>query len=357
MSAAQPLALLLAGGTGGHVYPAMAVALELRERGYRLGWVGTSRGLESRVVPEAGIELHTLPMRGIRGKGLLQQVQAIVMLGWSLLASLALMARRRPAVVIGMGGYASVPAALAAWLLRRPLVLQEQNAVAGSANRNLARFARRIVTGFPGVLTQHTQAEYLGNPIRREMIAAGERRDSEGVEGRALRILVLGGSLGARALNEAMPRVAAALGVSCEWHHQCGAAHVEAASAAYQAQGVTAQVLPFIEDMAEAYAWADLVVCRAGALTVAELAVMACPSVLVPLPHAIDDHQTANARFLADADAAVLLPQTELDSLEDCLRGLINQPSKLAAMAIAARGQAKPCATTDIADRVEELVA
>jgi UDP-N-acetylglucosamine--N-acetylmuramyl-(pentapeptide) pyrophosphoryl-undecaprenol N-acetylglucosamine transferase len=326
--------------------------MELRERGFRLRWVGTRRGLESRVVPEADIALHCLPMRGLRGKGVLQQLSALVLMGMSVLASLWLMLRFRPALVIGMGGYASFPAAVAAWLTRRPLVLQEQNAVAGSANRALARFAGVIATGFPGVLTGYATARYLGNPVRRDLLPVAAASPWNWIGDRPLRVLVLGGSLGARPLNEALPRVAAALGARCEWRHQCGPAHATSTRDAYAAAvGTDWQVDPYVEDMAGAYAWADLVVCRAGALTVAELAVTGRPSLLVPLPYAIDDHQTANARFLADAGAGLLLPQEVLNTqLESTLSDLLAEPSRLAVMAARTLELGRPDATRAIAD-------
>ncbi len=356
MSAA-PCVFVLAGGTGGHVYPALALALALRDRGYAPRWIGTARGLEARVVPEARLPLHTLPMRGLRGKNLLDQLRAMVMLAWSLLLSLILVLRYRPRLVVGLGGYASVPAALAARCLGRPLLLQEQNAVAGSANRLLSRFARCVTTGFPGVLSAHRDARYLGNPVRQELLGVAEEHAWNWDGERPLQVLVLGGSLGAQALNEALPRVALSLGERCRWRHQCGPIHVDALRSSAANQLPAYEVLPFIEDMAAAYAWADLVVCRAGALTIAELAVTGRPSLLIPLPHAIDDHQTANGRFLADAGAALLLPQAELaDRLEGDLSALLDDRERLAAMARAARGCARPNATRDLADCAEELM-
>jgi len=350
---------VLAGGTGGHVYPALALALALRERGYRPHWVGTRRGLEARVVPAAGLPLHTLPMRGLRGKTALDQLRALLLLSVSLLLALGLVLRHRPRAVVGLGGYASVPAALAARCLRRPLLLQEQNAVAGSANRFLARFARCIATGFPGVLTAHAGTRYLGNPVRDDLLPLAATQPWSWHGARPLRVLVLGGSLGAQPLNEALPPVAGRLGVACEWMHQCGPAHLDSVREIWSAmQEVSCDLRAFIDDMAAAYAWADLVICRAGALTVAELAVTGRPSILVPLPHAIDDHQTANARFLADAGAALLLPQDQLvATLEQRLRELLDDADALAAMARAALGCARPRATQDLADLTEAMLS
>lgn len=352
---AAPLVMLLAGGTGGHIYPALALARVLRQRGYRLRWIGTRRGLESRVVGAADIPLHVLPMRGLRGRGALRQLTALPLLLAAALSALVLLLRYRPALVIGMGGYASVPAALAAWLLRRPLLLHEQNAVAGSANRALARLARVIATGFPQVLGQYPQARYLGNPVREELLAV--RRDApwHWNGDRDLRVLVLGGSLGARPLNAALPELVGALGERCAWWQQCGPAELEAARAART--GTAWRVEPYIDDMAGAYAWADLVICRAGALTVAELAVCGRPALLVPLPHAIDDHQTLNARFLADAGAAVLLAQAEFARrAAPLLQALLKCPARLRAMAAAARALGRPEAANAIVDCAEGML-
>jgi len=355
-----PLVMLAAGGTGGHVYPALALAAELRERGYRLRWIGTRRGLEARVVGAADIPLHCLPMRGLRGKGLLQQLVGLFTLGLSFLQSLFLVLRFNPRVVVGMGGYASFPAALAAWLLRRPLLLQEQNAVAGSANRSLAPLARCIATGFPGVFAERPTARYLGNPVRQELADSGRQHPWAWDGRRALRVLTLGGSLGASALNESVPESAAGFAGRCEWWHQCGADHLEATRERYArlAPDVAARVDAFIDDMAAAYAWADLVICRAGALTVAELAVTGRPAILVPLPQAIDDHQTLNARFLCAGGAAVLLPQASLrdGGLTPLITDLIAGPETLRAMAAAARELARPAAAADIADCCEALI-
>lgn len=358
MSTTAPLALMLAGGTGGHVYPALAVALKLRERGFRLRWIGTSRGLEARVVGAEDIPLHELPMRGLRGKGFVQTCVGVVLLGVSTFIALGLMLRYRPAVVIGMGGYASFPAAIAAWLVRRPLMLQEQNAVAGSANRTLARFASVIATGFPGVLGRYAVTRYLGNPVRDDLLQVTSVISEPQPEA-TLRVLVLGGSLGALPLNSVIPGVAAALQGRCEWRHQCGPEHEGSTRSAYEEAGVTTwSVHPFVEDMAAVYAWADLVICRAGALTVAELAVTGRPSILVPLPYAIDDHQSANARFLSESGAAILLPQEELsDRLEGEIEKLLQDRSRLMSMSAAALRQGRPEATNAIADCAQELAA
>lgn len=358
-----PLILMLAGGTGGHVYPALAVADELRARGYRVEWVGTRRGLEARVVPAAGITLHTLPVRGVRGKNPLHRLLGLWLLLWSSLLALALVLRRRPACVIGMGGYVAGPAGLASWLLRRPLLIHEQNAVAGTTNRLLAPLARRILCGFPAAFNGRA-VEVVGNPVRRELLDTALQQLWDYHGQRPLRLLVLGGSLGAQPLNELLPDALRKLRkrldtVAVEVWHQAGAAHLESLRREYGPmldQGV--RVSDFIEDMAEAYGWADLVICRAGALTVSELAIMGRPALLVPLPHAIDDHQTWNARALADRGGALLLRQGELQAqnLAAMLAGYIANPQRLAAMAAAASAAAQPQATARVCDACEELM-
>ena len=362
MVARMPLVLMMAGGTGGHVYPALAVATELQARGYRVEWVGTARGLEQRVVPAAGIKLHHLLVRGVRGKNILHKLLGVLMLFLALLQALWLVARRAPRCVVGMGGYAAGPAGIASWLLRRPVMIHEQNAVAGTTNRLLAPFASAIVSGFPGAFSDDVECAVLGNPIRRELVDAGAARTYDYEGQRALRLLVLGGSLGALPINSAVPGAVRQLrhdNAALEIWHQSGDAHVAVVREAYAElleQGV--QVAPFIEDMASAYAWADLVVCRAGALTVSELAVMGCPAILVPLPHAIDDHQTANARALTEHGGAILLRQDDMSeaSLTRVLGDYLSQPERLVTMAAAARAAASPEAAQRVSDRVEELI-
>ncbi|PLW83385.1 undecaprenyldiphospho-muramoylpentapeptide beta-N-acetylglucosaminyltransferase [Kineobactrum sediminis] len=360
-----PLILIMAGGTGGHVYPALAVAVELRERGYRVEWVGTSRGLEARVVPAAGIVLHALPVRGVRGKNILHTLLGLWLLLWSSLLALRLVWRLAPACVVGMGGYAAGPAGVAAWLLRKPLLIHEQNAIAGTTNRMLAPLAKAVVCGFPGAFADGRAVQVLGNPVRRELLSTAAEQPWDYSGQRPLRLLVLGGSLGAQPLNTLLPdalrklRRQAGEGVVEVWH-QAGNAHVDDLGKEYGEMlehGV--RVSAFIEDMAAAYGWADLVICRAGALTVAELAIMGRPSLLVPLPHAIDDHQSANARALADHGAALLLRQRELKAadLAATLAGYIANPQRLAAMAAATSAAARPRATEQVADLCEALCA
>jgi len=355
------LILMMAGGTGGHVYPALAVATELLNRGHRVEWVGTARGLEERVVPAAGIKLHHLPVRGVRGKGVPGKLLGLFALVVASAEAFWLVARRWPACVVGMGGYVAGPAGVAAWLLRRPLLIHEQNAVAGTTNRMLAPLAKTVVAGFPAAFTSGVNFEVLGNPVRAGILRAGEHHHYDYAGQRPLRLLVLGGSLGARAINECVPQAVRRLlksGLSLEVWHQCGDAHVPAVTAAYDQLSDAIRVRPFIEDMAEAYTWSDVVICRAGALTVSELAVVGRPAILVPLPHAIDDHQTANARSLADRGGAILLRQSDMtaQSMAHALKTYIDYPERLRAMALASHAAAMPGATGSVTDCCEELL-
>ena len=341
--------LVMAGGTGGHVFPALACARMLRDQGFEVHWLGTRRGIEAELVPDAGFPIHYIDIQGVRGKGKLDLLKAPVRILRALLQSLKLLDRLKPICVLGAGGYVTGPGGLAARIKRIPLVIHEQNAVVGTANRLLARWAARCCEGFPGSFANPAKRLSTGNPVREDIFQTPELSWDGG---RRPRLLILGGSLGAAPLNRLLP-----LGLALVDHdkrpeivHQCGKQHVEDTREAYQMAGVAAIVEPFIADMAGAYEWADLVVCRAGALTVCELAAAGRPSLLVPLPHAIDDHQSANARFLADRGAAELLPQASLtpELLAQRLNFLFSQPEKLQQMAELARKQATPNATADV---------
>lgn len=359
----SPLVLFCAGGTGGHVYPALAVAQELQARGYRIAWVGTHAGLEARVVPEAGFKLYFLPVQGVRGKRLMAKLRAIFYLCIAVSRALWLVLRLRPACVIGMGGYAAGPAGIAAWILRRPLIIHEQNAVAGTTNRMLAPFARKIVTAFHGAFGPQRETEVTGNPLRRSVIEARPAGHYNYDGSRPLRLLVLGGSLGAGAINDAVPGTLRRLfryrPGAVVVRHQTGPLHLPEMVNRYATmQDADIRVEAFIEDMDEAYRWADLVLCRAGALTVSELAVTGTPSILVPLPSAVDDHQRRNARALAAKGAAIILQQSELDAyrLGADLSHFMDHPEELAAMSAAAHEAGTPGATARIADICEELI-
>jgi UDP-N-acetylglucosamine--N-acetylmuramyl-(pentapeptide) pyrophosphoryl-undecaprenol N-acetylglucosamine transferase len=343
--------LIMAGGTGGHVFPGLAVAERLRELGENVVWLGTAGGLEAKLVPEAGFEFHTLPVAGLRGKGLVNWLFAPLRLGVALWAALAFLLRVKPRAVLGFGGFASGPGGLMAAALSIPLVIHEQNAVAGLTNRWLSRVADKVLEAFPGTFPEKVGALQTGNPVRVRISGLIEPElRFLGREG-PLRVLVLGGSLGALALNRAVPDALARLpeGARPEIRHQAGERTLEEARAAYAAAGVKAQLLPFIKDMAEAYGWADLVICRAGALTIAELAAAGVGAVLVPYPHAVDDHQTVNARYLTEVGAAELIPQAELDARR--LAGVLKDMDRSRAlkMAEAARGRALPDATETVA--------
>jgi UDP-N-acetylglucosamine--N-acetylmuramyl-(pentapeptide) pyrophosphoryl-undecaprenol N-acetylglucosamine transferase len=347
--------LIMAGGTGGHVFPALAVAAELSARGVAVAWLGTRRGLEARVVPAAGYPLETMRVSGLRGKGVLRLLLAPFMLMVALWQALLIQLRLRPCAVLGMGGFASGPGGVIAWLLRRPLLIHEQNSVAGMTNRWLLPFARTVMEAFPGSLPAKHHPVHTGNPVRAGITQLPAPAERFAARSGALRVLVIGGSLGARALNETVPAAVQQLaaGHSLQVHHQTGKADEATVQAAYAAQGVDARVEAFVEDMAAAYAWADVVICRSGALTVAELAVVGVASVLVPYPHATDDHQTGNARFLADAGAAILVPQSSLDA--DKLAGLLTDFSQQRDMLEEMAGRARALALPDAARRVAAL--
>ncbi len=342
--------MIMAGGTGGHVFPGLAVADALKSRDCRVIWLGTERGLESRLVPAHGIEIHYLPIRGVRGKRLASWLAAPFRIGGAIVRALSVLRTHRPAVVLGMGGFVAGPGGMAAWLTRRPLLIHEQNAIAGTTNRLLARFASRAFEAFPASFPGR-DAETVGNPIRADVAAVGQRRQPRDTAAQR-HLLVFGGSQGALALNELLP---AALALLPAGHrpcvrHQAGRFAAETA-ASYARSGVEADVVEFIDDMAAAYEWADLAVARAGALTVSELAAAGLGAILIPLPGAIDDHQALNAQWLASAGAAKVLrqadttPATLAAELTRCL-----DAATLADMGAAARGAARTDAGERIAD-------
>lgn len=345
--------LVMAGGTGGHVFPALSVAAELKARGVDVHWLGTERGIEARLVPAAGYPLHCLSMQGIRGKNPLFRALAAAKAGLSVLKALGLIMRLRPFCVIGLGGYASGPGGLAAALIGCPLLIQEQNAVAGTTNRVLARFARFCLTGYP-IALGGKRNRFIGNPVRSEI--AGLEVPQQRFEKRSgkLRVLVLGGSLGAKPINEVVLACWSAMPEAerPQLWHQAGKDHAEPLQQSYRERGVDVRCEAFIEDMATAYAWADLVVCRAGALTVAELAAAGVPAVLIPLPHAIDDHQRANAQWFVDGSAGRIIDQRQFnaESLQALLQDWSNDRPGLLAMANNARALAKTDAARVAAD-------
>jgi UDP-N-acetylglucosamine--N-acetylmuramyl-(pentapeptide) pyrophosphoryl-undecaprenol N-acetylglucosamine transferase len=348
--------LIMAGGTGGHVFPALACARLFAEQGYEVHWLGTRRGIEAELIPAAGIPIHYIDIQGLRGKGRLGLLKAPVQLVRALFQSLRLLSVLEPVCVLGAGGYVTGPGGLAAWCKRIPLIIHEQNAVVGTANRLLSRVAKRHCEGFPGSFADSAKRLTTGNPVRENIFQVP---DMNWQGDRPPRLLVLGGSLGAMPLNTLLPPAVARLSeqVRPEVWHQCGRQHVDTTTQGYQDAGMTARVEPFITDMAAAYSWADLVVGRAGALTISELAAAGRPALLIPLPHAIDDHQSANAAFLANQQAALMLPQRSLnsESLAEQLNSLFSQPETLHAMAEHARRQATPNATADVVRACQEV--
>jgi len=344
----------MAGGTGGHIMPGLAVADEMRAAGWDVVWLGAKGGMEERLVPPRGYRMAWIRARALRGKGLLAQLLLPANLLYSFWQSARALFRERPDVVLGMGGYVAFPGGMMASLLARPLALHEQNAIAGLANRVLAHVADKVMAAFPNALRG---AEWTGNPVRAEIAAIAEPRARYAARSGPLNLLVIGGSLGAKALNEAVPPALAAMPEAQRPRvvHQAGAQHLDAVRAGYAAQGVSGEVIAFIDDMAARYAQADVVVCRAGAMTVAELAAAGVPGILVPFPYAVDDHQTANARFLVAQGAALLLPQAELSPqrLAELLDGL--DRARLLDMAQRARALGKPGAARLVAERCMEL--
>jgi len=344
--------LIMAGGTGGHIFPGLAVAQEARAAGWQVVWMGARGGMEERLVPRHGYAAAWIRARAARGKGLVQKLLLPANLLYSFWESARHIRRIRPDVVLGLGGYVAFPGGMMASLLGRPLALHEQNAIAGLANRVLAGVSDKVMVGFPQALRR---AEWTGNPVRAEIasIAAPDER-FRGRQG-PIRLLIVGGSLGAQALNEAVPRALALLAERPQVVHQSGEKHLEALRAAYAAAGVQGELVAFIDDMARRYAEADLVICRAGAVTIAELSAGGMASILVPFPHAVDDHQTANARFLAERGAAMLLPQPELSAERlAALIGVLDRPALLE-MAQNARALGKPDAARIVAQRCMDL--
>lgn len=345
--------LIMAGGTGGHVFPALAVAEELRGHGWNVVWLGTRRGIEARLVPAANIPIEWLDISGLRGKGKATMVLAPFKLLRACWQAQRIIRKVQPDVVLGMGGFASGPGGLMTRVLKKPLVIHEQNSVAGMTNRWLARVASKVLEAFPETLPR---AEVVGNPVRDSvrMIPAPATRlaDREG----PVRILVLGGSQGARALNEILPSALAEVEVPVEVRHQCGRSDPDTVASAYSTAGIAAEVLPFIDDVAASYAWADIAVCRSGAMTVFEVAAAGLAAIFVPFPHAVDDHQTGNAEYLVDAGAADIIQEHDMtpSRLAETLRRRITSREVLRKMAEAARSKAMPDSGERVAARCIE---
>lgn len=346
---------IMAGGTGGHVFPALAVADRLKELGCSVSWIGTAKGIEHRVVPEAGYPLRLIPVSGLRGKGIKSLILAPFQLIRALIASLRILSELKPDLVLGFGGFVAGPVGLAARLRRDSLAIHEQNAKAGTTNKILARWADVVMTGFPSVFES---SAYVGNPVRANIKSIDESAADEASD-TSLNILILGGSQGARSLNQMVPSALLELGTkhSLNVRHQCGPRWLEETNELYGQSSLEVEVIPFIEDMSQAYAWSDLVICRSGAMTVAELAIVGRPALFIPFPYAIDDHQTANAMWLCDLGAAELMQESAItqNSLVSRLDHLIDY-SLLAQMSKASAAVAMPDATETIVGLCEELV-
>jgi UDP-N-acetylglucosamine--N-acetylmuramyl-(pentapeptide) pyrophosphoryl-undecaprenol N-acetylglucosamine transferase len=354
------VALIMAGGTGGHIFPGLAVAQALRERGWRVYWLGgsgtpTQPSMESQLVPPQGFAFESIDFSGVRGKGLATLAFAPLRLLRACWQSLQLLRRVRPDVVLGFGGYISFPAGLMSVLMGKPLVLHEQNSVAGLANRRLADWAQRVFSAFPKVLKN---GRWVGNPLRAAFLHVPEPAERFAGRSGPLRVLVLGGSLGAQALNQVVPQALALIPPAQRplVTHQSGARQIDALRANYAAAAVQAQLTPFIDDTAQAMSEADLVICRAGASTVTEIAAVGAAALLVPFPFAVDDHQTGNARFLVDQGAGWLQPQSELSPqwLAEMLQ--TTERSTLVARALEAKKLQKLDATEQIVAACEEVV-
>lgn len=346
--------MIVAGGTGGHVFPGLAVAAELEKRAQAVVWLGTREGIEASAVPAAGIEAEWIQVSGLRGRGLAALPGALVRLARSIVQAIAIMRRRKPRAVLGFGGFVSAPGGLAAWLCRRRLLIHEQNAIPGTANRLLSKVADGVFETFENSFPPAARAQWVGNPVRDALCRVDEPRERYATNRRGhATVLVLGGSQGARALNEKLPHLLAQLPAEERPRvvHQ-GGRSAELARSAYRSAGVDAEVIEFIDDMAAAYARADLVICRAGATTLSELAAVGVASVLVPFPYAIDDHQRRNAEHFVHAGAAKLVSEDELDvnPTQRMIRDLLADRGRLREMAQAARQLARPDAAAVLAD-------
>jgi UDP-N-acetylglucosamine--N-acetylmuramyl-(pentapeptide) pyrophosphoryl-undecaprenol N-acetylglucosamine transferase len=356
----EPHVMVMAGGTGGHLFPALAVADWMRDKGCRITWLGSRSGMENKLIPQYGYPLETLQVKGVRGSGLKRRLSAPFTISKALWQAQRVLRRTRPHLVLGMGGFATGPGGLAARLMRIPLVIQEQNAIPGLTNRILARFATKVFEAFPGSFGAEAQAETVGNPVRQAILSLPRPEVRFAQREGAIRLLVLGGSLGAQALNHCVPEALSMMPAAGRplVRHQAGEKLYEETLNRYRDLAVDAQVVAFESEMAEAYAWADLVICRAGALTVSELAAAGLGAILVPYPFAVDDHQTRNAEFLVDAQAAQLIAQPSLDgsNLARLLGSLCADRVGLLGMALAARSLAQPDAATRVGGYCLEVI-
>lgn len=362
-------ALIMAGGTGGHVIPGLEIAKVLKGLGYRVSWLGTKRGLEAKLVPNSGIDIFYLPIWGVRGKKLFYKLIAPFRIFISMVYSLYILLKVRPDFVLGMGGFASGPGGIAAWLLRIPLVIHEQNATLCMTNKILKNFSSKVLISFPNLMKTLEDKEvksvgklvyFTGNPVRNDIINLSDPAERWQKRVGSLKVLVLGGSRGAMILNQTVPQAIAKLPVSQrpEIWHQAGKDNYGITQNNYQKLGLKVKVEAFIDNMAEAYAWADLVIARAGALTIAEITAAGLPALLIPYPYATDDHQKLNADFLVSNNAAIMLEQKDLtiDVMSETLLNLINSRPKLLEMAVSARKLSMNDATNNIIKHCQEVV-
>jgi UDP-N-acetylglucosamine--N-acetylmuramyl-(pentapeptide) pyrophosphoryl-undecaprenol N-acetylglucosamine transferase len=356
----SPTLLVMAGGTGGHIFPGIAVAEMLQSKGWQIHWLGTEKRMEADIVPQHGFDISFINIAGVRNKGWLDRLKTPFKLLQSVLQSIAILRKVKPDVVLGMGGYASAPGGFAAWLMRIPLVLHEQNAVAGMTNRYLAKIATSILSAFPNAFANGVKFDVVGNPLRKEITSLTPVVPEH--PSASKKVLVVGGSLGAKVLNDTVPQALKQIHLqNIDVWHQTGRDNQAAVLADYQEFGMAenkVKVTEFIEDMAAAYQWADIVICRAGALTVSELAMAAKPAIFVPLPHAVDDHQTKNAMYLVSRGAAKLLSQKEFNgtTLAQMLNSLFISDSVVQSMVKSAHDAAHADATNRVADTCAELV-
>lgn len=352
--------LVMAGGTGGHVFPALAVAQQMRAQGMVVHWLGTHAGLEAKLIPQAGFAIDFISIKGLRGKSVMGWLLAPLRILIAVMQALQVCVRIKPNVVLGMGGFVTGPGGIASWLLRKPLVIHEQNAIPGMTNRWLAKFAKRVLEAFPNSFASGNKVFATGNPVRTSILNISKPAQRYNERSGPIRILVVGGSLGAQALNECLPMALARIDHNLRpqvWH-QTGREKLVTTQHYYAEQQLEAKLVEFIDDMDAAYAWADLLICRAGAMTISEISNVGLAAILVPYPHAVDDHQTANARYLCHAGAAVLIQQVELTAqrLADELTSLIKGGrTQLLTMANKALALARPHATEDVIRHCQEV--
>lgn len=348
--------LIATGGTGGHVYPALAVAEELLSRGVKVSWMGTHKGMEAKIISSTSIPLYFVSVTGLRGKGIMGWLFAPFKLTFAISQAVSILIKQKPNVVLGMGGFVSGPGGIASWLLRKPLVIHEQNTIAGMTNKMLSHFATHVAQAFPNTFATKVNAKHVGNPVRKEIenIAAPKNRFSQRKD-KAINLLVLGGSLGATALNEKLPAIFKTLNNNCAINvvHQTGTRHLDTAKEFYNQTAINVEVVAYIDDMAKQYSWADIVICRSGALTVSELSAVGIAAILIPFPFAVDDHQYFNAKYLVAGDAAYVVRQADIESNDfvTLLEKLFcNGRDKLLSMAENARALAMPNAAEQVAD-------